>query len=193
MKKFIFISLFLGLILSQSSFAQTNSAPAQPETVQQTIKLRDGTLIKGQLTAVKDGYYHIKTKNMGVVKVDQSEVYGIMSGPDQTGKPISQMPVPFDDPALAQKVPGPEMQLNSLYDMLLADPKIKTEIEAIVADPEIEQLLNNQDLLEAAFSMNPDSIQNNPNAVKLMQHPKMQRLMQIISEKLMSLTGTALR
>jgi len=166
-------------------------APVKTPAIEQTIKLSDGTLLKGELFAIQDGYYHIRTKNLGVVKIKQTEVYGIISGPVETGKPLSQMPAPFDDPALAAKVPGPEMQLNSLYDMLLSDPRIKAEIETIITDPEIEQLLNNQDLLEAAFSMNPDSIQNNPNAVKLMQHPKMQRLMQLISEKLMSLIGSA--
>ncbi len=164
-----------------------------PQAVQQTITLSDGSQIKGKLIAIEDGYYHIKTPHLGIVKVEQSQVCEIVSGPVRPAQSLGQMPTPFDDPVLGAKIPGSEMQLNTFYDQLLSDPSIKAEIEAIVADPEIEKLLNNQDLLQAAFSMNPKTIQNNPNAAQLMQHPKIQRLMQIISEKLMSLKGANIR
>ena len=166
----------------------------------QTIAFKDGTVLKGNLSAVADGYYIIDTVNLGQVRVPVEKVASITAGGVTTPQAVPQVTLPAgtseststqsainnllaSQPQLAE--PISQAQKN-----ILNDPQMMAEIQTMLQDPKIMNLLKDKSVMQDVIGMNPETIQNNPNIQALMQNPKMQNLLNQLSEK-MGTRGTS--
>jgi len=171
--------------------ATRTGSPAlrQPGQPLQVIKLKDGSTIKGRLVDVNNGKYSIETSTMGLVEIPAAEVASISSAAGENapwpGQGAETLPPVNQGPSGSI----PPQQIQSLQQRLMADPEIKADIQALSEDPEIRQLLGNQDLLDAVFSMDPARMQNDPDFQKILNHPRIQRLIEKITQKLFTLPG----
>lgn len=164
------------IILFLSCFLLATSVPAFSQQPTQTITLKDGTTIKGQLINVSNGSYFIASQTMGQVKVSADQVLSINNGEAAQG-------------ANAQFKTGADGKIstdtiNDVKTNMMQDPQILSLIQELVKDPEVAELMKNPSLMQDALSMDPQKIQNNPEVQKLMQNPTMQKIISMTAEKM---------
>ena len=167
MNKLPITAVLLAFILASPAFAQ------QPT---QTIILKDGTTIKGQLINVSNGSYFIASQTMGQVKVSADQVLSINSGEAAQGA-AGQIKTGADGKISTDTI-------NEVKTNMMQDPQILSLIQELVKDPEVAELMKNPSLMQDALSMDPQKIQNNPEVQKLMQNATMQKIISITAEKM---------
>jgi len=168
MKKALLLLSFFTAICTASAFAQ------QPT---QTINLKDGTTIKGQLTNVANGSYTIASPTMGEVKVSADQILSIsnsgVSAPSETN--VTGL---VNDGKISADA------INSVKTNMLQDPEIMSLIQELIKDPQIAEMMKNPSLMQDALSMDPQKIQSNPEVQQLMQNPTMQKIIAITAQKM---------
>lgn len=150
------------------------AAPAFAQQPSQTIRLKDGTTIKGQVTNVANGSYTIASPTMGQVKVSADQILSINSAEAPSG---GNLQIGSDGKISADT-------LNDVKTNMMQDPQIISLIQELVKDPEIAELMKNPSLMQDAMSMDPQKIQNNPELQKLMQNPTMQEIIRVTAGKM---------
>jgi len=155
--------IFVGLV-AQVSFAG--------ET--QTITLKDGSQIRGELTGVGSGVYTVNTPTLGEVKVNSSEVASISSG----SAPLMQQQA--QGGGYAQQASGGDFnqKIQDAQKKLMNDPAMMEQLQAMAQDPELMKLLSDPSLVQAVTSHNVQAIESNPKAQALMNNPKMRAIME---------------
>lgn len=173
---FVLAAIF-SLALS-SAWAQSSARNNAPE---QSIQLKDGTIIKGKLAGVSGDRYIIESATLGKTEIKISDLKSISA--EESGSTQTKL-------APDQAIPGtpsfalpPQMQM--MQQQLLSDPEISAMIKEIASDPDVAKIAQDPSLIQSALSMNPQQIQSNPSVQKLLQHPKMQQLMNLVAKKLM--------
>ena len=158
---FLFLSLFLAL----SAFAQSVK----------TIHLKDGSIIKGEVLELKNNVYTIKTPNLGQMQVADSDILTITS----EEKNLLQ---PSNNPS--ESSGNLKQQVQQLQGTVMSDPKIMSDIEHLMEDPEIKSLLADPSFMKNIMSFDPAQIQNNDKVKMLMDNPKMKSVMEEINQKI---------
>jgi hypothetical protein len=189
MKKFLII-LGLSIIWTASAFAQSNEAASPPL---QTITLKDGSVLKGHLSAVSGDHYTVETANMGEVQVPVAKVSSITTGSQPAGQVPSasgnnQMPV-MNNPLAGQSQFGGNV--SQAQQQILKDPEIMGEIQTMLTDPDLVKLLQDKSVMQDIMSMDQTKIQNNPNIQALMDNPKMQAILTKLMGKMGGSNGSA--
>ncbi|MCR4337453.1 MAG: hypothetical protein NUV91_06580 [Candidatus Omnitrophica bacterium] len=171
------IIFIFALLLSSLAYSEET-------TPLQTIVLKDGTVLKGRLVGIKNNHYQIQTTALGQLEIPAMNVTNISSGTPSLPA-AGQIPTisPNSMPALSGLGLSPE-QSGNFYQGLLANPKVMTIIEEITKDPQLMNLLMNENLLQDIMSMDPTRIGKNPNVDKVMSNPSMQRLMNEIEKNI---------
>ncbi len=138
-----------------------------------TITLRDGSVIKGKVTQLRDGIYTITTDNLGKIDVAESEVLGIGVGTQSAATP--------------QETSGAgsiKDQVQALQGTLMSDPQVMMEIEALMDDPEIRAALSDPEFMSTIMSYDPNKIQQDKKTQSILQNSKLRSLVEKISRKL---------
>lgn len=177
MKYFLRVTLFLfpALVLAQSlSFAETPK----------TIRLNDGSTIKGEITDFRNGIYTVQTPHLGTVDIDDADIQSIITenNPDSSMMPDTpsiQSPSAY----LSEASPEIRQQAQLLQQKMLSDPEILMEFQNIVTDPDVMAILSDEHLMRDMMSGDPQRAQQNEKFYELMRHPKMQALMENIQQK----------
>ncbi|MBI4310049.1 MAG: hypothetical protein HY591_06940 [Candidatus Omnitrophica bacterium] len=159
-KSFIFCLLFL--------------APALGHAETQTITLKDGSQIKGELTGVNDGTYTIKTPLLGDIHINSSQVANI--GSAGMAMPGAQPPANGLQPQASNGDMGQKIQ--TMQTQLMANPEFMADLQQMAQDPEIMQLLADPALVQAVTAKDANALQNNPQGQKLMNNPKMRAIIE---------------
>lgn len=158
---FILLSLF-----TLSSFSWADDA--------QTITLKDGSQIKGNLVGITNGTYTVHTPTLGDVKVSTSQVSSITTG--------APMPVSPNAPAASSNNDF-NQKIQSAQNKLMNDPEMMQQVTAMAQDPELMKLLSDPELTQAVMSHDVNAIQSNPKAQALMNNPRMKALMEELRSK----------
>ena len=116
--------------------------------IAETITLNDGSVIKGQVSALSNGIYTINTNNLGVIKVEQAKVSSISHAQADTVKSLDVQALQqsiMQNPKIMKQIK--EMQNNPTVQAILSDPKIMQAIangdyQSLLADPKMQQLMN---------------------------------------------------
>lgn len=165
MKISFLVMTFLTVILTIPSFAQ------QPE---QTIVLKDGTSIKGFLSSVANGTYTIESQTMGQVKIPAAHIASINAA--NVAPAMNNLTT--QDGTLSPSA------INIIKMNMLQDPQIIALLQKLAEDPSVTEILQNPALMQAALSMDPQQVQNNPDVQKLIQNPTMQEILRITAQKM---------
>ncbi len=163
MKNIFFIAIFLA-VFTPLALAQQNP---------QTISLKDGTSIKGQLIDISNGQYTVNTSTMGQIKVPASQILSIHADGVNPGSSSVNSGGKFSADTV-----------NSMKNNMMQDPEIMSLMQDLVKDPEIAAIMQNPSLMQDALSMDPERIKNNPAVQKLMQNPKMLKILEITAQKM---------
>ncbi len=140
----------------------------------QTITLKDGTTLKGQLISVTNGSYTIDSPAVGQVTVSADQISSITSAGASSATPNI---LSADGKLSANTV-------NSIKTNMLQDPEIMSLMQELVQDPSVVEMLKDPSLMQAALSMDPEQVKNNPQVQKLVQNPTMQKILKIAAQKM---------
>lgn len=175
-KTLLFISFFI-LIVSNASLAKY-----YPSKI---FELSDGTILKGKLIGLRkdDGAYLIETTDLGTVAVQAENVVRMDNPPTAIQIPTTQMPVPQNLSAQLQNG-STKQAVQQMQSIIVSDPNIMASLQELMADPEIMAIFQDPSLMQDLMSMDPSTIQSNPNIQKLMQNPVMQQIIQKAGQKM---------
>jgi len=175
MKKLFITSLSaLLLVLSPAGTPLTFGQDTTTSKPSQTLYLKDGSVVKGQLTGVEGDSYVIQTGNMGTIKVRTTDLQSMTTGSSApAGNTIST--------SLSDLQPKPQLsspQVEQVKNQMMADPAIMGLVQELLNDPNVKSALSDPATLSDLFSMDPQRIQNNPAVQKLVDHPKMKEILE---------------
>ncbi len=162
LKKFT-LAIALSLIFIQ---------PLLAESIK-TIKLKDGSILKGQVIQLTNGTYTIKTSQFGEVKIPESNIFSIVS-PQAASQQTD----------LSSSKTQLKNQVQQLQGSLLSDPALMKEIQGMVQNKEIMKILSDQNVVNDVMSYDQNRIENNDKIKSLMNNPDMQRLMNKIGQQM---------
>jgi hypothetical protein len=139
----------------------------------QTITLKDGSQIRGNLVGINGGKYTIHTAALGDVTVNSGHVATITNGAPQHNLPAqgaTTAPVNQGNADINQKIQEAQAKLMS-------NPALMQQVASLAQDPELMQLLSDPELMRAVTSHDVAAIEASPKAKALMNNPKMKALM----------------
>ncbi|MEW5894843.1 MAG: hypothetical protein AB1650_03640 [Candidatus Omnitrophota bacterium] len=169
----LFLMIFTLALSASLSFSQDKFKPVK------IFSLSDGTTIKGALVGVreKDGAYVIETATMGTVAVQPQDVIQM-----KTDNMFSQGPM-TNTMATPSGLASDTMQ--KAQTLMMQDPDIQKSVQELMNDPEIVQMLQDPQLMQAILSMDPAAVQSNPKIQKLLENPLMAELIKKTGTKMM--------
>ena len=186
--KIIFILLFWGMV--SFSYAQTHELNPEAGTSVpiQTITLKDGTVLKGHLSAVAGDFYTVETTNLGQVTIPAGNVFSITTQSQPAPTPSSLPPMDNGQPMpafnnLLTTQPQFAGQAAQAQEML-KDPEVMAEVQNVFNDPQLMALFQDKTVMQDLMSMDPNKVQNNPNIQALLQNPKMQAILSKLMGKM---------
>ena len=141
------------------------------------IKLKDGSVLNGNVLQLNDGVYTFETSNLGEVDIEESDILSITSS-ELSGSSSGSSTTTSD----AQKREL-QKQVQQMKGTILADEEVLKEIQIMSEDENIRALLSDPQLLKDVTSFDQQKIKQNKSVQDLMNNPKMQELMDKIQEK----------
>ena len=171
-------AICLGVLLA-TGVAWTGTAAEAPEAPKEavriaSIKLNDGTTVRGQVKGLKDGFYLIETVSLGELKVSAQRIVGISyEPPAATREATPAKPKPAAAAPLQPKLPPPGAgfdndQMQSLMQQMLGNPEVMKLMEQLSQDPAVQKMVTDPELQKAI---------EGGNYLQLLQHPSIRTLL----------------
>lgn len=144
-----------------------------------TITLKDGSVIRGEVTQLADSVYTIRTSDLGTLQIPEANVVSIVV--EGAAAPSTTAPAAAPAAADTQALKAQTQQMQAT---LLSDPDIMQEIQGIMQDEEIRGALSDPEFMNAIFSYSPEKIQQSERTQYLLRNPKFQSLLEKIRQKM---------
>lgn len=147
--------ILLGILLCLSSSAFADEI---------VLKLKDGSLVRGELISFSDGTYTLKSPSLGVLKI-KSESVGSMESSNNV---------------VSNGGAGSNVQ-NKLTDIktrLTQDKDAMSMIMSLQNSPDIQAILSDAEIMQAIQTMNIEALENNPKIKRLMDNAQMKAIQQ---------------
>lgn len=120
----------------------------------QRIELMDGTVLQGKVLSFDGSSYEIATPGLGTVRVEASKVRNIrMDGAS----------------------PGGE-KAGDLRSRVLMNPEAMGMIMGLQNDPDMQEVLQDQDAMDAVQAGDLERLISNPKFMRLLQNPRIQEI-----------------
>lgn len=148
----------LCLLLSAVSLAPCASASAE------TLVLMDGDVIHGEISALQDGVYVVRTDSLGTIRVNKKDVRTI----EQGDVAPSRSPAA---PTSGESVPG-QVDLQAMQSLMMKNPDMLAMIEALQNDPQVMAVLADPEITAALAAGNYAALMNNPKILALTENAK---------------------
>lgn len=130
------------------------------------IELSDGSVINGEITAFTEGVYTINTAAFGEIKVDGSRVSKIESIESfSPGEPVSP---------IVQEGNLDQSKIDSYRQTLMSNPENAAIVTGLAADPRIQELAQDPEIINAAKSGDIQTLMKNEKFMSIVNSPQMQ-------------------
>lgn len=126
-----------------------------------TVMLRDGSAISGEVVALKDGVYTIRSRSLGTLAIKQSDVRTLTE--DSAVRPRT-----------GDAAGRSASELEALQAQMAADPGTVNAINTLQDDPAVAAVLHDPDVLRALQDGNLEALLSNPNIARLAADPRVQ-------------------
>ena len=118
--------------------------------INRDIELTDGSHLVGEIVAVDQGTYTVKSERLGVVRLKDADIVAIRA----PGAAPPKLPLPADvSPKFAEG-------MAMIQQKILGNPELLQSVKALAGDPEIQSLLKDPDLMKSVLGGNPEGLQN---------------------------------
>lgn len=154
--------------------------------VTKIVKLKDGSVIKGEILSLNDGVYAIKTMAMGTIRVPSSNIISITDESASTSNISTNTSLPTNNlPNLGLSVPGAsspaiQSQIQQVQGTIMSNPQIMMDIQDLLNDPQLMNLVSDPAFINAIQGANPNDLGSNPELQKFMENPQVKALIQKI-------------
>lgn len=139
---------------------------------ERAFQLRDGSVLMGELIAVAEGRYRIRSAALGEIELPESQILAIRSAPPASapGSPPIQSAVPADASDLPRLMAGIQQQMAG-------DPTLAGAIAALQNDPELLSALADPGFTQLILSGNLTALGTDPRFLRLMANPAIQSIL----------------
>lgn len=156
MKKSIFtLILFFGIYSGAALAAKLNR-----------IELVDGSVIIGEISGINNGTYTVNSQGMGLLQIEESRIKQI--GSADTGNSPA--------PAQPQSNELISNKAEAIRNKMMGDQQTVGMLISLQNDPQLREILQDPEIMEAIKSGNSASLANNEKFMRLKNNPKIQAI-----------------
>ena len=145
-----------------------------------TIKLYDGSSIRGEIVSLKGGNYRVQSPTLGTIDVKQSDVRVVeytgaqsaASASVASGQPLSQAPQAPEQQANAQL----NQQFQSMQQSILSNPAIMQLVQSLQNDASVQAIVSDPEIQAAIQRGDYGALMSNPKIHQLMNNSKVQAI-----------------
>ena len=121
----------------------------------ETLVLKDGTVIHGEIKTLQDDIYTVETDSLGTLRVPKQNVRTIDQGEERTaGSPVNGS--------------SPEQaELQAMQSRMVQNPSLLAMILSLQNEPEVQAVLADPQIAEAIASGNIAALLNHPKIIAL--------------------------
>lgn len=171
MKITVIVTLLL-LIFAGQGFA------AEPAV----IVLRDGSVIRAEITSIHDGLYTLKSESLGTIIIPQSLIASIKIGPGGPAGNHGSTPSPITpNPAPQKAEPNVTAQINTLREAMMGDKGVMDKISALSNDPDVMRAIQDPEIMKDVVSGDVAALMSNSKFKELLNDPKIQEIIKKVS------------
>lgn len=157
------LSALIGVLVVAGAMTPSASALAE------TLMLKDGTVVHGEIQALQDDVYTVKTDTLGTVRVHKRDVRSIdYSGSDSGIGSSAASSSNGSEPGLAE--------LEAMQLRMMQDPNLLALIQALQSDPDVLSVLSDPEIMSAIAAGDYAALMNHPKIVALTRNPNMRAL-----------------
>ena len=136
------------------------------------IVLNDGSTVYGEIISLKDGVCTLRTKGLGTLKINRSEIRLIrMTSGDapkqERTKPMKKESIP---------------DLQTLQNTMLKDQNLMSAILSLQNDPQVQSILTDPAVMAAVNSGDIATLLSNPKFMEILSHPKIREIQKQVSK-----------
>lgn len=131
------------------------------------IELTDGSTLVGDVKAVNNNYYTIKTESMGTVKIDASRVSTVRNSKSSIKSKSNKITIRNEAPSVNAVAAD---QIESLKQVMMTDPSITHKIMALHDDPQFKSVMQDKQIMQAVQNQDLDFLMNNQKFMGLLNH-----------------------
>jgi hypothetical protein len=136
------------------------------------IELVDGSVIQGEIVSFKEGVYTIRSKAIGSIEINESKIRTIRFTSDKTGRKAAYNSTQGSVSAESQ----------AIQQALLSNEEILPILLSLQNDPEIQEILNDPDVMDAVLAGDLQRLMSNPKFMELLNHPKVRKIQDTFKE-----------
>ncbi len=134
------------------------------------IKLKDGSVITGQVVSLRNGSYTIKSDSMGKITISDTKIQSIQSA---EGARKGQSEASGID----------ESQLNALQNQMTSDVGMMQRIASLQNDPDFKKVLSDPAIMKAINSGDINALTSNPKFMKLLNKAAVKSISREVKKK----------
>jgi hypothetical protein len=123
------------------------------------IELVDGTTINGEVVSMSNGRYVIQSPSLGRIELPQSSIRAIESA---GGSPSAT---------------SANAEIQTIQQQIISSPELLQSVSAMMSDPEIQEVLKDQEFVQLIMSGNLEALKDDPRIHRLMNNSSMQAIM----------------
>jgi len=162
------------LALSFAWGAPTATAGGKVKGAEALIRLKDSSQVVGRIDALRDGVYHIKTKSLGVVKVPVAQIESIVFNP-KPGE-LRAAAAAAAKPASPPGAAGGLLDVQWIVQALLSNEQVLGKVEKLAADPQIQAVLDDPEIMKAIEAHDFLSLFTNEKIRALTENPTIKEI-----------------
>ncbi len=168
MKKVLFCILTFSLVMAAGASVGENSV--------REIVLKDGSVIKAEIISFEDGVYSLHSENLGELRLQDSAIQ-IIRRPEEGRRDISQS---GGKPSGADS--GRQEDIKDLQSSMLSSPQLLGMIFALQEDPEIKEILRDEEVMGLIMAGDKERLESNPKFIRLMKNPKIRVIIERMTD-----------
>ena len=126
-----------------------------------TFELLDGSIITGEIISYNDGTFILKSVILGTVRIEETKIRAIRS---RKNGGIS------------------EDEVLALQEKMMGNEEIFAMILSLQNDPELREILQDPEIMDAVNSGDINALLSNPKFLKLLENPAIQNIGKMIEE-----------
>ncbi len=153
----------LALVLAGSGFVRAGESQ---------IELTDGSIVVGEVIAVHDGQYRVRSVMLGEVSIPESSIRSLRPRSNDVDSGAAPHSTSGSETGYGSSGYGGE--LSSIQQQLASDPNLMQQIQALQEDPEIKALLADPEFARLILSGDLERLRADPRVQRLMEHPAIQ-------------------
>ncbi len=131
---------------------------------QQHIKLIDGSVLRAEVISLDQGIYRLRSGSLGEIQIPAAKIQSISTAAPAI---VSATPARLDD-----------ARIKGLRETMIRDPGMMAKIESLQNEPEVKDILNDQETMRAIQSGDLDSLMNDPKIKALLENSTVREITQ---------------